>query len=272
MLYGFKQVISKPTRTTDDTATLIDVILSNNSSTIKSTNVIPTAFSDHDTVGCVRKINHQNYQPKEIECRNLKDFNKEGFNKSLEESDWQPVYCSNDSNFAWDYTKHVILTLLDKFAPKIKKRIRGKPCPWMNIDLKLHMNSRDQLLRKSRRTKNEVDIQAYKSKRNYVNGMIKKAKNKYNKKLVEDSANITDTFWNSIKKVYPVKLSSKPSQTFTVDSSETNDKNKIANAFCTHFSGFMSKLKKTTIVLSDRIWNFRQRVALKTCQVFIFVK
>ena len=48
MLYGFQQVITEPTRITNDTATLIDVILSNNATVIKSTKVIPTSFSDHE--------------------------------------------------------------------------------------------------------------------------------------------------------------------------------------------------------------------------------
>ena len=37
MLYGFKQVITEPTHITNDTATLIDLILSNNETVIKST-------------------------------------------------------------------------------------------------------------------------------------------------------------------------------------------------------------------------------------------
>ena len=67
----------------------------------------------------------------------------------------------------------------------MKKRIREKPCPWMNINLKRHMNIKDQLLRKSRKTKKDDDIQSYKRKRNEVNIMIKKMKNSYQKKVAK---------------------------------------------------------------------------------------
>ena len=140
----------------------------------------------------------------------------------------------------------------------------------MNINLKPHMNIKDQLLRKSPKTKKDDDIQSYKRKRNEVNIMIKKAKIRYQKKLLNDSEKNPDTFWNSIKKIFPSKSSSKPSQTFIVDSSEINDQRKIANAFCSYFTGIVSNLKKSVIMLSDRIWSCHRKVELKTCQVFRF--
>ena len=72
----------------------------------------------------------------------------------------------------------------------------------MDVNLKRHMNIKDQLLRKSRKTKKDDDIQSYKRKRNEVHIMIKKAKNSYQKKLLNDSAKNPVTFWNSIKKIF----------------------------------------------------------------------
>ena len=49
-LYGFKQLVQSATRSTENSHSLIDVIMSNHAEYIMVTNVIPTSFSDHDMV------------------------------------------------------------------------------------------------------------------------------------------------------------------------------------------------------------------------------
>ena len=60
---GFKQLIESPRRITPESKTLIDVILSNKTSHIYKSNVIPLSISDHDSIYCVQKINHHKTQP-----------------------------------------------------------------------------------------------------------------------------------------------------------------------------------------------------------------
>ena len=72
-LNGFKQLIKKPTRTTQHTSSIIDIIATNKEN-IKLANVIPTTLSDHDMVGCVRKVNHSKFVPRTIRCRDYSSF------------------------------------------------------------------------------------------------------------------------------------------------------------------------------------------------------
>ena len=74
-LNGFKQLIKGPTRITAESSTLIDVILSNNESSIAKTDVAALSLSDHDIIGCVRKLNHQQFSPRTITCRNYTNYN-----------------------------------------------------------------------------------------------------------------------------------------------------------------------------------------------------
>ena len=55
-LFGMRQLIQRPTGTTDSTSTLTDIIGPNNPATIRDARVIPTGIGDHGMVGCVRKI------------------------------------------------------------------------------------------------------------------------------------------------------------------------------------------------------------------------
>ena len=61
-LHGLKQLVTKATRVTENTSSLIDIIATNNESKIVKTEVIPLGISDHDMIGSVRKANHQKHQ------------------------------------------------------------------------------------------------------------------------------------------------------------------------------------------------------------------
>jgi exonuclease III len=58
-VYGFEQMIKKATRTTKDSSTLIDIILTNNPASIITTEVLPLSISDHDMIACSRKTNNK---------------------------------------------------------------------------------------------------------------------------------------------------------------------------------------------------------------------
>ena len=88
-LFGFKQIILKPTRITATSKTLIDIILTNNPLNLIATDVIPMGIGDHEMVGCVRKTNTAKFEPRKITCRNYKDYNPEGMCDDLRNVDWK---------------------------------------------------------------------------------------------------------------------------------------------------------------------------------------
>ena len=55
MLNGYKQLVTKATRITEDSKTLIDIIFTNKPKNISKTDTIPTSLSNHDMVGCARQ-------------------------------------------------------------------------------------------------------------------------------------------------------------------------------------------------------------------------
>ena len=177
-LMGFKQLIKKATRIITDTSeTLIDIIQTNNPEVISTSTVIPIEFSDHDLIACVRKLNHQTYKPKTIEFRDYKNYTPNGMCQKISaHGDFNKVIADDDVNTCWNNLKSIISTCLDDIAPKIKKRIRGKPSPWLTLELKTQMNLRDALFRKRRKTKMLEDIQNYRKQKNLVNRMVKRAK------------------------------------------------------------------------------------------------
>ena len=152
-LFGLKQLIKTATRITNESSTLIDLIATNNPQSISKSNVFATSISDHDMVGCIRKINHFKYTPKVIMCCNYASYNANNMNNDFEAVDWEPVYNTNDVNVALNNFHGVVKTIFDRHAPFVVRRVKGKSCPWMHHDLRKTMTDRDRLLTKARKKK-----------------------------------------------------------------------------------------------------------------------
>ena len=79
-------------------------------------------------------------------------------NRDIRQSRINEVEKIKNVNDAWNHIKNILLEIFQKHAPIINKRVRGKPCPWLTNDLKSKLNTRDNLLRKMRKTKLQFDI------------------------------------------------------------------------------------------------------------------
>ena len=97
-LNGFTQLITKPTRITKDSQTLIDIITTNSVENISHIDVIAKSLSDHDMVVCVRKMNYKLFLPKTIRCRYYKTYNSESMNRDFSNVDWPRVLNETDIN------------------------------------------------------------------------------------------------------------------------------------------------------------------------------
>ena len=236
LLYGFKQLIEKPTRITDKGESLIDIIATNNASVISKSGVISLSFSDHEMVGCTRKMNNLKFEQKTIYCRDYRNYDPIKMNDDLRKVNWEPIYLMTNVNDAWSFLKILLSNTFDKHAPMITKHIRGKPCPWLSEEIKAQMNVRDQLYRKWKKSKTPANKKNYREKRNIVNIMIRSAKSHHSKDLLRESANDCNKFWKSIKNIYPCKgKKSTNSPSFVINGIETDNKQKIVNGFCSFF-------------------------------------
>ena len=128
-------MLKTTTKTQGESATLIDIISINNSAVISYTAVIPCSFSDHDIIGCVRKLNNFKFNQKQTNCRDYRNYDADELRNDILLTDWSAFNSCNDVNTAWMYMKSILITSFNKFAPKFVKRIRGKPCLWLTSDL-----------------------------------------------------------------------------------------------------------------------------------------
>ncbi|XP_057302789.1 uncharacterized protein LOC130636955 [Hydractinia symbiolongicarpus] len=264
---GFYQIVEKATRITAETKTLIDVILTNKRSNVKVTDVIPLSLSDHDCVLCVRKINHNKIPHRTIKCRNYAKDNHEDFQEDLRSRDWSRLYMITNVNAAWLYFKQILFPMLDKHAPIIEKRVKGKRCPWLPNDIKKDMNTRDQLLRKARKSNKGSDWSAYKTLKNRCNNRIKYARQKYHSDLLSENCRSPAKFWKCLKEILPPKNSKKSQQTTSNDSSRNTAR---AKSFCYYYSTVAEKLKQAAFPLQNFIWKKPKQYDRRTDKTFKF--
>ena len=99
-IFGLKQVITKPTRRTDTSLTLIDLIIRNRPENITNKDVFRNSIAVHDMIDCSRKINNIRYNPKTIKCRIYTNYSPEELKSDVAKFDCSPVYDANDVDLA----------------------------------------------------------------------------------------------------------------------------------------------------------------------------
>ena len=172
-IYGLQQLVTKATRVCQKSNTLIDVILTTKKTAIYKVDVIPTSLSDHDMVGCVRKINAMKFAPRTIRCRDYIKYDKNVICRELSLKNWDALYRISD---------------VRADAHFIQKRVKGRFSPWLSVDIKTKMNARDRTLHKARKTKRDEDWAMYKANRNECNIEIRRAKKHYHCNLLEENS------------------------------------------------------------------------------------
>ena len=218
--------------------------------------MVKSALSDHDMTAFVRKLNSLKFKPRTIKCRNYSKYCPTRFNEDLSSVSWDNLSECQDVDNAWLNFKTCFLHVADKHAPQIEKQVRGRNTPWLANEIKKVMAERDHFYRQARRTNTELHWSRYKSLRNQVTAMIRKAKSSYNRRIIEENSDDPKNFWKAVKKVLPNKsVTPQPSasiEPITVDGKTTTDALTIANSFCTYFTNVVEKLLSSIPPLN---WN-----------------
>ena len=114
----FKQLVTKPTRITEHSRTLIDHITTNRDNFITYTDVQSSGLSGHMMVYTVRKATQPRYKPKQIKARTYRRFDPDAFIHDVSIAPWTNVYEQLDVDSSWITWKVIFLRTCDKHAPR----------------------------------------------------------------------------------------------------------------------------------------------------------
>ena len=173
--------------------------------------------------------------------RNFKNFDNDTFNADLLEIDWNNLIFNsgNDVNKIFDNFYHEVTRLLNTHAPlrkQTKKETSLKSKPWINKEIQNLMWKRDKLFRKYCKEKDLSLKQSihnqFKSLRNQVSFMIKKAKHDYFDTYLEKNKNNISNTWKGITNLVTLKAKGKfEPKILSINNKCKIDPRTVANAF-----------------------------------------
>ena len=119
--HSLEQIITRPTRITDQTATLIDHILTNSLDKVSQSAVIDLGLSDHDLIYCTRKISlPKSYKHNEILVRSMKRYSAEKFLEILREIVFPNYLTYTSVNDAYSNFIYRFVEAINLIAPSKK--------------------------------------------------------------------------------------------------------------------------------------------------------
>ena len=211
--HGFAQMVSRPTRVTDHSATLIDHVYTNDILNTASCHVLTVNISDHlATLTTLKLDNQRNRSARESSRVNseyqsaYRKFSAAAHAefKSLIESElWSEVYrmtCANDQykKFEEIYKKHYDQAYPLKRPANRRKNERRDPKPWILPWLEDACARRQYLYHKKIKQPTMTNIAAYTKIDKFCNKQIDLAKKKYYKNFFDEHRDNSKKQWQLI--------------------------------------------------------------------------
>ncbi|XP_028517192.1 uncharacterized protein LOC114575823 [Exaiptasia diaphana] len=169
------QLIDKPTRVTQTSRSLIDVIIVSNPNIVKTSGVLDKTISDHNLILVTLNLKVPKLPPSAIMTRSFKKYDPHKFAEDVARVPWDCVELADSLNDRVDAFNDLFITCLDSYAPVKTVKLKHRPCPFITEDIRERMASRDRLQRQAQRTGNEHDWLAFKTLRKDVKQALRKA-------------------------------------------------------------------------------------------------
>ena len=237
-IYQLQQLINSPTRITESTSTLIDLILTNMPSRIVTTGVIHIGISDHSLVYAVRKFSiPKRYKPKYITTRQFKNFKADKFREELKNISWDTSLTNNrNPNDMWIKWKETFLTIANKHAPIKTRRVRNKDSPWLTAQIRRLIIGRDRLKKQAIKTGNKDDWKLFKSHRNKVNITIRSAKSEYYNDQIKANSDKPREVWKTINQLMSRKTVDHSINEITANNETITNPDLVSETMNLHFA------------------------------------
>ena len=258
--------ITKPTRVTSRSATLIDNIFTNNivDNETVLTGLLYNDVSDHFPVFYIDySSNYQRSSPS-VQRRIYSENNISQFNSALRTRDWDDILSMNDAQQAYTHFHKVYTDLYNSCFPlkEIKSGYKTKK-PWLSEGMKKQIKIKNRLYRRYKKTHNPEHEVLYKRFKNKLNGNLIRAEKEHYEKLFNANQNNLKKSWKILKEVLNKKKTSSSCSKFYINSQLSNDKNKIVDGFNNFFinigptlaSNIPSDNRDPTIYMKNQVFN-----------------
>ena len=232
--------ISKPTRITNKSASLIDnILISRGLQRDFDSFIITEDLSDH--FACLSMIKDQNKSikgPKFIKTRKLDDPKINDIIKKLQELDWTDILSPLDTNDGFEIFHSTLLSTIDRVAPEIEVNIRKNQTakdPWITKGILTSIQRQKKLYLEQ--LHDTTKTEKYKTYRNSLKKILRKAKTDYFTNKCKEYKNDSRKLWKLIHSI--INKTNQIDEGITavnINGRPRYDPSHITNEFCRHFS------------------------------------
>ena len=225
--------ITKPTRVSDSSASLIDNIFTNSISLFVP-GILIADVSDHFPIFLRTSLNHNSADTGYF-TRNDSNTNTDYFINAIQYIDWNFIYSIEDVNYAYNKFTSVFQSIYDECFALIyisNSKRRKKRHPWITNGILQSIKRKNKLYQKSLKSptnNNSVQFRVYRNKLNHV---IRISKKRYFSDKLYNCKNDVKRTWSIINGILHTKGNKSPiPDALKFGSNIINDPNQIANAF-----------------------------------------
>ena len=246
----FMPAITKPTRITDKSATLIDNIFSNNMETESIQGILYTGISDHLPVFLIYSDVKVKATPRKefIFKRSFSPENVDRFCVALNAIDWNSIlYGINDPQLSFTIFHTRYLLLYNRFFPLKKVKLGYKTNkPWLTRGIKNSIKTKNKMYIRSLKHPSFLNEQSYLRYKSKLNYLLRKLERNYIESMLKKHKSNLKKTWQIMKDVINRKRkSSSPPEYFDVNGEYVTDKNKISNGFNQFYVNIGPNLSKS---------------------------
>ena len=195
--FNLTQIVSEPTRVTESSSTLIDLIFVSPTVIVKQCSTLPPlANADHYGLQLIVSTKSQMKRSKPVTRRiwryTLADFDRAA--ELFDTIEWTNLLPDNVDAF-WSAWKTYFLQIMEICIPSATVKVK-RNVPWMNKDISVGIKQRNKLFQTAKRSGKSSDRTKYNRKRNQVVKILRTSKQLFFNRLnTADSK----TFWRTVR-------------------------------------------------------------------------
>ena len=266
---GFLPLITKPTRITSHSATLIDHIHTNILDRKYTSGIIITDIADHFGVYstfCL-KTEKTNTEPKTVRIFN--NLNITRFKDALRYKDYSEVYETENTNEAYNTFLNIYIAEFESCFPPKTVYVKNKYVkhePWLTTGLLNSSLNRVKLYKKKLQNPSETNVNKYITFCTLFNKLKRIAKSSYYTNKINHYKNDSKQSWKILNKlINKSKTKNELPSHFLIDKKSISNKIEIANSFNKFFTEIGPRIRDEIGVSNT---NFKRHLTRPFNQTF----
>ena len=231
MQYGFRQIISSPTRVTFQSKSVIDLIFTNIMS-ISEIGTIDISISDHLPVYMVKKMSRHKHTSLKVTCRNYKGYDSDTY-CNIVEGDWRWRYFweeNVDTETLWCIMLQIFTSAADKICPMKEFSRRVDEPKWFTSKVRKGIQKKNVLYKKAAASGKSEHWKIFKKYKRATTILLRHSKRNYIVQTINDNRSDPKRFWQELGENFNIGRHSKKAQLSKVVDSIGNIQEGLAAA------------------------------------------